>query len=337
MLGALARRRRGVDSTSAMTHVFHRHLHHTPPVAIAGRGMFITDAAGHEYLDACGGAAVSCLGHGHPDVLAAMHAQIDRLAYAHTSFFTTEVAESLADRLVATAPAGMSHAYFVSGGSEAMEAALKMARQYFVEIGQPQRAVFVARRQSYHGNTLGALAVGGNAWRRRQFGPLLIDVVHVAPCYAYRDQRLRRNAGGLRPPARRRAGGDHRAGGGRPGDRLRRGDRRRGHRRRPDAGTRVLPGGARGLRPPRGAADPGRSDVRNGAHRHAARLRAGRRRTGPAGDCQGSRRRLPADWRGAGAAAHRRGDERGQRLLPARSHLRRATPSPARRRSPCCR
>ena len=189
MLGALARRRRGVDSTSAMTHVFHRHLHHTPPVAIAGRGMFITDAAGHEYLDACGGAAVSCLGHGHPDVLAAMHAQIDRLAYAHTSFFTTDVAESLADRLVATAPAGTSHAYFVSGGSEAMEAALKMARQYFVVIGQPQRAVFVARRQSYHGNTLGALAVGGNAWRRRQFGPLLIDVVHVAPCYAYRDQR----------------------------------------------------------------------------------------------------------------------------------------------------
>jgi adenosylmethionine-8-amino-7-oxononanoate aminotransferase len=172
-----------------MTHVFHRHLLRTPPVAVAGHGMFITDAAGNEYLDACGGAAVSCLGHGHPDVLAAMHAQTDRLAYAHTSFFTTEAAEALADRLIRTAPAGTSHAYFVSGGSEAIEAALKMARQYFVEIGQPQRATFVARRQSYHGNTLGALAVGGNEWRRRQFGPLLIEVEHVAPCYPYRDQR----------------------------------------------------------------------------------------------------------------------------------------------------
>ena len=170
-----------------MTHVFHRHLHQTPPVAVAGRGVHLFDAAGNEYLDACGGAAVSCLGHGHPDVLAAMHAQVDRLAYAHTSFFTTEVAETLADHLVRTAPAGMSHAYFVSGGSEAIEAALKMARQYFVEIGQPQRARFVARRQSYHGNTLGALAVGGNAWRRAQFGPLLIDVEHVSPCYPYRD------------------------------------------------------------------------------------------------------------------------------------------------------
>jgi adenosylmethionine-8-amino-7-oxononanoate aminotransferase len=121
----------------AMTHVLHRHLHQTPPVAVAGRGVHLIDAAGNDYLDACGCAAVSCLGHGHPDVIAAMHAQIDRLAYAHTSFFTTEVAETLADHLVRTAPAGTSHAYFVSGGSEAIEAALKMARQYFVEIGQP--------------------------------------------------------------------------------------------------------------------------------------------------------------------------------------------------------
>ena len=118
------------------------------------------DAAGQRYIDASGGAAVSCLGHGHPEVLAAMHAQLDQLAYAHTSFFTTEAAEELADALVRGAPAGISHAYFVSGGSEAMEAALKLARQYFVEIGQPQRRHFIARRQSYHGNTLGALAVG---------------------------------------------------------------------------------------------------------------------------------------------------------------------------------
>ena len=175
--------------TQADTHVFHRQLRSGLPVAVSGQGISLTDAAGKSYLDASGGAAVSCLGHGHPDVIAAMHAQIDRLAYAHTSFFTTEVAEELADLLIETAPAGMSHAYFVSGGSEAVEAALKMARQYFVEIGQPQRQHFIARRQSYHGNTLGALAVGGNEWRRAQFKPILIDVTHVSPCYEYRDRR----------------------------------------------------------------------------------------------------------------------------------------------------
>ncbi len=171
------------------THIIHRHLHHMPPTVVGGQGLWLEDAAGKRYIDASGGAAVSCLGHGHPHVLAAMHTQIDQVGYAHTSFFTTEVAEALADQLVRTAPAGMSHAYFVSGGSEAVEAALKMARQYYLEIGQPERSHFIARRQSYHGNTLGALAVGGNEWRRRQFAPLLIDVTHVAPCYPYRDQR----------------------------------------------------------------------------------------------------------------------------------------------------
>jgi adenosylmethionine-8-amino-7-oxononanoate aminotransferase len=171
------------------TRVFHRHLHSTPPVAVAGSGCWLTDASGKRYLDASGGAAVSCLGHGHPDVLAAMHAQIDQLAYAHTSFFTTTVAEELADQLIRTAPEGMSHVYFVSGGSEAMEAAMKMARQYFVEAGQPQRKHFIARRQSYHGNTLGALAVGGNQWRREPFAPILIDATHISPCYPYREQR----------------------------------------------------------------------------------------------------------------------------------------------------
>lgn len=170
------------------SHVFHRQLRQPLPTAVAGQGVYLIDSAGRRYLDASGGAAVSCLGHGHPDVLAAMHAQLDSLAYAHTSFFTTEVAEALADELIAHAPSGMSHVYLVSGGSEAMEAALKMARQYFVEIGQPERRHFIARRQSYHGNTLGALAVGGNAWRRAQFAPLLMDVTHVSPCYEYRDR-----------------------------------------------------------------------------------------------------------------------------------------------------
>ena len=172
-----------------MSRIIHRSLRGTLPHAASGKGLVITDREGRQYLDASGGAAVSCLGHGHPDVIAAMHAQIDRIAYAHTSFFTTEVAEELAETLVADAPAGIGHVYLVSGGSEAVEAALKMARQYFVEIGQPERSVFIGRRQSYHGNTLGALAVGGNEWRRRQFAPLLIEVGRVSPCYEYRDRR----------------------------------------------------------------------------------------------------------------------------------------------------
>ncbi|MDE2396546.1 MAG: aspartate aminotransferase family protein [Burkholderiales bacterium] len=171
-----------------MSHIVHRSLSFTPPVATGSKGLYLFDAAGKAYLDASGGAAVSCLGHAHPDVLAAMHEQIDRLAYAHTSFFTSAVSEELADHLVQHAPPGLDQVYFVSGGSEAMEAALKLARQYAVEIGQPQRSVFVARRQSYHGNTLGALAVGGNEWRRAQFAPLLIDVGRVAPCYEYRER-----------------------------------------------------------------------------------------------------------------------------------------------------
>jgi adenosylmethionine-8-amino-7-oxononanoate aminotransferase len=173
----------------ADSRLLHRQLRGNYPLAASASGCWITDASGRKYLDASGGAAVSCVGHGHPDVLAAMHAQIDRIAYAHTSFFSTAVAEQLADALIATAPAGISHVYLVSGGSEAVEAALKLARQYFVEKGEPQRSRFIARRNSYHGNTLGALAVGGNAWRRRQFAPLLIDVEHVSPTYAYRDQR----------------------------------------------------------------------------------------------------------------------------------------------------
>lgn len=171
-----------------MTHVFHRNPRQTLPVAVAGQGIELIDSEGRRYIDACGGAAVSCLGHGHPRVIAAIKAQADTIAYAHTAFFTTEVAETLASTLADAAPGDLDHVYFVSGGSEAVEAALKLARQYFVETGQPQRRHFIARRQSYHGNTLGALAIGGNAWRREPFLPLLVPAHHVSPCYAYRDQ-----------------------------------------------------------------------------------------------------------------------------------------------------
>jgi len=171
-----------------MSHIIHRNLHRLPPVAVRAAGLTVTDSAGRTYLDASGGAAVSSLGHAHPEVLAAMHAQIDRNAYAHTAFFTCEAAEELAARLAADAPGDLDHVYLVSGGSEAMETALKLARQYWLEAGQPQRTTFIARRQSYHGNTLGALAVGGNEWRRAPFAPLLIDVPRVAPCYEYRER-----------------------------------------------------------------------------------------------------------------------------------------------------
>ncbi|MBA3517047.1 MAG: aspartate aminotransferase family protein [Rhizobiales bacterium] len=171
-----------------MTRILHRQIKGEMPVAVGGRGIELIDRDGRAYIDASGGAAVSCLGHGHPDVLAALHAQLDRLAYAHTGFFTSEPAEALAERLVADAPEGLTHVYLVTGGSEAVEAALKMARQYFVEKGEPQRRNIVARRQSYHGNTLGALAAGGNEWRRTQFRPLLIETHHIEPCFAYRMQ-----------------------------------------------------------------------------------------------------------------------------------------------------
>jgi adenosylmethionine-8-amino-7-oxononanoate aminotransferase len=172
-----------------MTHVLHRSIGHHYPTAVSGNGLVIRDEAGKEYIDASGGAAVSCLGHSHPDVLAAMRTQLDSLEYAHTSFFTTKVAEELADDLAAHAPAGLGHVFYVSGGSEAIEAALKLARQYFVEIGQPERRHLIARRQSYHGITLGALAIGGRTWQRKAFLPLLIDTHHVSPVYEYRERR----------------------------------------------------------------------------------------------------------------------------------------------------
>jgi adenosylmethionine-8-amino-7-oxononanoate aminotransferase len=159
------------------------------PTAVRGEGCYLYDAEGRAYLDGSGGAAVSCLGHSDPDVRAAMHAQLDELAFAHTGFFTSDPAERLADLLVSRAPEGIDRVYLLSGGSEAVEAAIKLARQYFLEIGQPERHKLIARRQSYHGNTLGALAAGGNAWRREKYAPLLVETHHIAPCFEYRERR----------------------------------------------------------------------------------------------------------------------------------------------------
>lgn len=174
---------------SAATHTFRRALRADLPMAVRGDGLYIVDAEGRRYLDASGGAAVSCLGHSDPEVRAAIVDQVERLAFAHTGFFTSQPAEALADLLAAGAPGDLNHVYFTSGGSEAVEAALKMARQYAIEIGAPERRHFIARRQSYHGATLGALAVGGHRERRAPYEPLLADVTHIAPCHAYRGRR----------------------------------------------------------------------------------------------------------------------------------------------------
>ena len=172
-----------------MSHVFPRHSHIAPPIAVSGEGCYLIDSNGKRYFDGSGGAAVSCLGHNDAEVKAAIIDQLEHLAFAHTGFFSSAPAEALADALAKAAPGSLNRVYFVSGGSEAVEAALKLARQYFVERGMPEKQYLIGRRQSYHGNTLGALAAGGNAWRRAQFAPLLFDSHHIAPCFAYREQQ----------------------------------------------------------------------------------------------------------------------------------------------------
>ncbi|WP_288939817.1 aspartate aminotransferase family protein [uncultured Roseovarius sp.] len=172
-----------------MSALFHRSCTANLPVADTGDGCYLIDTDGKKYLDACGGAAVSCLGHSDAAVRGAIRDQLDRLPFAHTGFFTSQAAESLAERLVHHAPDGIARMYPVSGGSEAVEAAIKLARQYFLETGQPTRHRIIARRQSYHGNTLGALAAGGNMWRRAPFFHLMVETSHISPCYEYRGQQ----------------------------------------------------------------------------------------------------------------------------------------------------
>ncbi|HBR98628.1 MAG TPA: aspartate aminotransferase family protein [Gammaproteobacteria bacterium] len=168
-------------------HVFARHSRADLPMVASGDGPWLIDTQGHRYLDASGGAAVSCLGHTATPVINAVKTQLDAIAYAHTGFFTSEPAEALAEALATRAPEGIERVYFVSGGSEAVESALKLARQYYLEIGQPERVNIIARRQSYHGNTLGALSTGGNDWRRQPFTALLSPAMHhIDPCHYYR-------------------------------------------------------------------------------------------------------------------------------------------------------
>ncbi|WP_294122384.1 aspartate aminotransferase family protein [Sphingomonas sp.] len=167
-------------------HVFHRSTGAPPPLAVRGDGIHLIDANGRRYIDACGGAAVSCLGHGHPEVVAAISEQAANLEYVHTGFFTSAAAEELAAVVAEMSPGTLDRVWYTSSGSEAIEAALKLARQYHLERGETGRRHVIARRLSYHGNTLGALSAGGSAWRRAPYEPLLIDVALVDPCFEYR-------------------------------------------------------------------------------------------------------------------------------------------------------
>ena len=168
-----------------MSHVFPRHCHKEFPTAVKGDGCYIIDQDGKRYFDGSGGAAVSCLGHSNERVANAIKEQVDKIAFGHTAFFTSDPAEKLADLLIEQTQGVLGRVYFVSGGSESVEAALKLARQYHLEMGEPSRKHIISRKQSYHGNTLGALSAGGNNWRRSQFEPLLVEMSHIAPCYEY--------------------------------------------------------------------------------------------------------------------------------------------------------
>jgi adenosylmethionine-8-amino-7-oxononanoate aminotransferase len=173
-----------------ISNVFPRHNNFELPYAVRGEGCYIIDKNDKYYLDASGGAAVSCLGHSDETVKDAIKKQIDKLAFAHTSFFTNDPAEKLANLLAENSPKGLNKVYFVSSGSEAVEASLKLARQYFIEIGEPDRHRVISRKQSYHGNTLGALAAGGNLWRRSFFEKMLTNTSLISPCYPYRNQDI---------------------------------------------------------------------------------------------------------------------------------------------------
>lgn len=173
---------------SQSSKVFHRSLQQRYPTAVAGEGVYVIDSNGKRYIDACGGAAVSCLGYDYAPLKDAIKQQLDTLPFVHSSFFTTETLETAAAEMVDGTNGTMARAYFVSGGSEAMEASIKMARQYFVDKGQTDKRYFIARKQSYHGNTLGALSLGGNEARKAPYQDILIDANHISACYEYRER-----------------------------------------------------------------------------------------------------------------------------------------------------
>jgi len=177
------------------SHILHRQNKTPLPVIAGGEGVYLTDKTGKRYLEGSGGAAVSCLGYGEKRVIQAIKDQLDKIAFAHTGFFTSEPAEQLADWLCERAPENIGHVAIVSGGSEAVEAALKIARQALIERGEEKRTHFIARRQSYHGATLGAMSVGYHVERRKPYQDMLgHNTSHISPAYAYRHQRADESA-----------------------------------------------------------------------------------------------------------------------------------------------
>ena len=171
-----------------MSSVFYRSPRSRYPRGVRAEGVYVYDDAGKQYLDASGGAAVSCLGHGNADVIAAIQSQVEELAYMHTAFFTNEPQERLAERLAQRFGEEDARVYFLTSGSEANETAIKLARQYWLAKGKTDKHVVISREQSYHGNTLGALSISGNPMRRGIFAPCLHDWPRIEPCYAYRHQ-----------------------------------------------------------------------------------------------------------------------------------------------------
>jgi adenosylmethionine-8-amino-7-oxononanoate aminotransferase len=172
-----------------MSHILSRATGLPLRVAVRGDGPYVIDRDGKRYLDACGGAAISCLGHSEQTVIHAIQHQLGELPFAYGVFFTTDAVEKLAEDLVRDAPSGLTKVFFGSGGSEQMDGTLKLARQYCVDAGQPRRTRFIARQQSYHGGSMGSLGVGGHARRRELYLPLLASAEHIVPCYAYRHQQ----------------------------------------------------------------------------------------------------------------------------------------------------
>jgi adenosylmethionine-8-amino-7-oxononanoate aminotransferase len=167
--------------------LFPRNFRKDYPVAVRGEGCWIIDQSGRRFLDASGQAAVVSIGHGVAEIGRAMAEQASRIAFAHTTQFHSEPAEKLARRLLDLAPPNFraGRVYFTSGGSEATETAIKLARQFHLESGQSSPYRVVSRRQSYHGSTVGAMTVSGNAARRAPYQPLLAEFGHIAPCFCY--------------------------------------------------------------------------------------------------------------------------------------------------------
>lgn len=169
-----------------MSTLVNRSLTFKYPTAVSGDGIYVIDKEGKRYLDGSSGAGVSCLGHSNMEVVEAMHEQAKQLTFASTVFYTTDVAEQLSDELVSRAPPSLRYSSFGTGGSEQVENALKLARQYHVDTGNPNKSIIIGREYSYHGMTIGTLGVSGHIQRRALFEPMLPDSFKIPPYFEYR-------------------------------------------------------------------------------------------------------------------------------------------------------